>query len=85
MLKRIAEGKELRPIDNYYLEKAKEEEDVKNKIDFNDFVKQRITANNIRKELKKGTIDEGFNIHGDGNITGGGGEGFGGYANVRGI
>ena len=70
--KRIAEGKELRPIDNYYLEKAKEEEDVKNKIDFNDFVKQRITANNIRNRIQNDpTYNENFNIHNDAgdNIT----------------
>ena len=73
---------DLTDFDKYYQEKEKEEEDVKNQIDFNNFVRQRITANNIRKGIKKGTIDEGFNIHGDGNITGGGGEGFGGYANV---
>jgi hypothetical protein len=39
--KRIAEGKELRPIDNYYLEKAKEQEDVEKQIEFNNFIRQR--------------------------------------------
>ena len=84
---------DLTDFDRYYQEKEKERKDkedeedviggdIKDQIDFNNFVRQRITANNIRKGIKKGTIDEGFNIHGDGNITGGGGEGFGGYANV---
>ena len=54
-----------RPIDNYYLEKEKEQTDVKNQIDFNNFVRQRTAANNIREGIKKGTIDEGFNIHTD--------------------
>ena len=62
---RIAAGKGLRDIDNYYLEKQKEEDDIKGQIDFNNFVKQRMTANNIRKQIKEGTIDEGFNIHTD--------------------
>jgi len=70
---RIAAGKELRDIDNYYLEKQKEEDDIKGQIDFNNFVKQRMTANNIRKQIKEGTIDEGFNIHTDPPGGGGGG------------
>ena len=75
---RIAAGKELRDIDNYYLEKQKEEDDIKGQIDFNNFVKQRMTANNIRKQIKEGTIDEGFNIHTD-PPSGGGGGGDGTY------
>jgi len=71
---RIAAGKELRDIDNYYLEKQKEEDDIKGQIDFNNFVKQRMTADNIRKQIKKGTINETFNIHTD--PPGGGGKGY---------
>jgi len=64
---RLKDNKELRPIDQYYLEKQKEEDDVKNQIDFNDFVRQRITANNIRDRIKNDpTYNENFNIHNDG-------------------
>tara|TARA_R110002124_G_scaffold94840_2_gene239001 strand:+ start:726 stop:1718 length:993 start_codon:yes stop_codon:yes gene_type:complete len=85
---RLKDNKELRPIDQYYLEKQKEEDDVKNQIDFNNFVRQRITANNIRNRIKNDpTYDENFNIHGGNNKVdtgdGDGGGGFGGYANVQ--
>jgi hypothetical protein len=77
--KRLAEGKELRPIDNYYLQKQKEEDDVKNQIDFNNFIRQRTAANNIRKGIEAGTINPNFNIHTDPVKTtppsGGGGDG----------
>ena len=65
---RIAEGKELRDIDKYYLEKEKEKEDVNKQVDFNNFVRQRGIANKIREGIKKGTIDEGFNIHNNAGI-----------------
>ena len=55
-----------RPIDQYYLEKEDEFNTAKNQIDFNNFINQRITANNIRKGIKAGTINPTFNIHGDG-------------------
>ena len=58
-------GKELLDIHSYYLEKEKEGEDVKNQIDFNNFVRQRSIANKIREGIKKGTINEKFNIHND--------------------
>ena len=83
---RLKDNKELRPIDQYYLEKQKEEEDVKNQINFNNFLRQRTTANNIRNRIKNDpTYDENFNIHGGNNKvdTGDGGGGFGGYANVQ--
>jgi hypothetical protein len=72
-------GKELLDIHSYYLEKEKEEKDVKGQIDFNDFARQRGIANKIRAGIKKGTINEGFNIHTDppGTPPGGGGGGGG--------
>ena len=70
-------GKELLDIHSYYLEKEKEEKDVKGQIDFNDFARQRGIANKIRAGIKKGTIDEGFNINTDPPGGGGGGGGDG--------
>jgi hypothetical protein len=68
--KRLAEGKTLRPIDNYYLQKQKEEEDVKNQINLNNEFRQMITANNIRNRIKNDpTYNEKFNIHTDGGNT----------------
>ena len=72
---KIAAGKELTDIDNYYLEKEKEKEDITNQINFNNFVKQRMTANKIRAGIKKGIIDPGFNIHTDPPGGDGGGSG----------
>ena len=64
--KRLADGKALRPIDNYYLQKQKEEEDVKNQIDFNNFIRQRTAANKIREAEKLGIKlgPDGTSIHG---------------------
>ena len=74
---------DLTDFDRYYQEKQKEEDDIKGQIDFNNFVRQRDLANKIRAGIKKGIIDPGFNIHTDPpSPPGGGGEGFGGYANV---
>lgn len=68
--KRLADGKALRPIDNYYLQKQKEEEDVKNQINLNNEFRQMITANNIRNRIKNDpTYNEKFNIHTDGGNT----------------
>ena len=55
----------VRPIDAYYLEKEKEFEDTKKKVEFNDFVRQRNIANKIREGIKNKTIDPEFNIHTD--------------------
>jgi len=71
-----------RPIDNYYLQKEKEQDDIKNQIDFNNFIRQRTTANNIRNRIKNDpTYNEKFNIHIDqpsgGNGGGGAPPGFG--------
>ena len=65
---------DLTDFDRYYQEKEKEEEDVKNQIDFNNFVRQRDLANKIREQIKNKTIDVGFNIHTD-PPGGGGGDG----------
>jgi len=56
---------DLTDFDRYYQEKEKEEEDVKNQIDFNNFARQRGLANKIREQIKNETIDPGFNIHTD--------------------
>jgi hypothetical protein len=82
---RISQGKDLRPIDKYYLEKEKEFKTIQNQIDFNNFVRQRMTANKIREAEKKGIKlgPTGIDVHG-GITTGGDGDGgFGGYANVQ--
>jgi len=61
---------DLTEFDKYYLQKQKEEDDIKNQIDFNNFINQRITANNIRDRIKNDpTYDEKFNIHTDGGNT----------------
>jgi len=57
---------DLTDFDKYYMEKEDEFNTVKNQIDFNNFINQRITANNIRKGIKAGTINPNFNIHSDG-------------------
>ncbi len=64
--KRLADGKALRPIDNYYLQKQKEEDDVKKQIDFNNFMRQRTAANKIREAEKLGIklAPDGTQIHG---------------------
>jgi hypothetical protein len=53
-------------FDNYYLEKQKEEEDIKNQIDFNNFIRQRTAANKIREAEKLGIklTPDGTDIHG---------------------
>ena len=56
---------DLTDFDRYYQEKEKEEEDIKDQIDFNNFAKQRGLANKIREQIKNKTIDVGFNIHND--------------------
>ena len=54
----------VRPIDAYYLEKEKEFEDTKKKVEFNDFVRQRTLANKIRGQIKAGTaINPGAALH----------------------
>ena len=61
---------DLTDFDKYYLQKQEEEDDIKNQIDFNNFINQRITANNIRDRIKNDpTYDEKFNIHTDGGNT----------------
>ncbi len=77
---RLKDNKELRPIDQYYLEKQKEEDDVKNQIDFNNFIRQRTAANKIREAEKLGIklAPDGTQIHGT-PPSGGGGGGDGTY------
>jgi len=61
---------DLTDFDKYYLQKQEEEDDIKNQIDFNNFINQRITANNIRNRIKNDpTYNEKFNIHTDGGNT----------------
>ena len=89
---RIADGKDLRDIDNYYLEKEKELDDIEEQIEFNNFINQRIAANNIRDRMKNDpTYNENFNIHNDAgdnintdqNQTGGDGfTGSGDFSNI---
>ena len=57
-----------RKIDQYYLEKEKEQEDVQKQIEFNDFIRQRHSANQLRKTgiLEKKTQDPSYNVHGGG-------------------
>jgi hypothetical protein len=72
--KRIAEGKDLRDIDQYYLEKEKEQDEINKQIEFNDWMNQRVTANKIRAAQKAG-VDlgpTGIDVHGglgDGGTT----------------
>ncbi len=74
---RISQGKDLRPIDKYYLEKEKEFKTVQNQIDFNNFIRQRMTANKIREAEKKGIKlgPTGVDIHGSPTPPDGGGAG----------
>ena len=68
---RISEGKDLRDIDSYYLEKEKEQDEINKQVDFNDWMNQRITANKIRDLQAKG-IDlypDGKDIHGGDDTT----------------
>jgi len=63
----------VRPIDAYYLEKEKEEEDVKNQTNFNDFLNNKKQAVIARRNIKTGTaIDPGAALHselGSGRVT----------------
>jgi len=61
---------QVRPIDAYYLEKEKEQEDTKKQVDFNNFLNQRITANKLRAQQAKG-IDTSYkpDIHPGGDNT----------------
>ena len=68
---RIEAGKDLRDIDKYYLEKEKEQDEIDNQVTFNDWMNQRVTANNLRDQQKAG-IDlypSGTDIHGGDDIT----------------
>ena len=57
---------DLTNFDKYYQEKQKEFEDTEDKIDFNNFVRQRSLANKIRDRIKNDpTYNEKFNIHND--------------------
>ena len=70
--KRIADGKDLRDIDSYYLEKEKELDETEKQVEFNNFLDQRIAANKFR-DLQAQGIDlypDGKDIHGgDDTIT----------------
>ena len=62
---------DLTDFDKYYMEKEKEQEDINKQIDFNNFVKQRITANKLREQEELG-IDlypDGGEIHGGDDTT----------------
>jgi len=61
----------VRPIDAYYLEKEKEQEDIDKQIEFNNFMNQRVTANKLRELEAKGfkNYPSGGDIHGDGDTT----------------
>ena len=62
----LAKPKDKRTdFDNYFIQKEEEQEDIEDQINFNNFVRQRGLANKIRTGIKKGTINEGFNIHTD--------------------
>jgi len=57
---------DLTDFDKYYLEKQKEEDDIKNQIDFNNFLRQRTAANKIREAEQLGIklAPDGTSIHG---------------------
>ena len=58
--------KKIRDIDQYYLDKEEEQNTLTNQMKFNDFIRQRHSANKIREQQKLG-IDlypSGKDIHG---------------------
>ena len=71
--KRLAEGKELRDIDKYYLEKEKEKTMIDDQMQFNDFVNNKKRAVIARRNIKAGTAtDPGAALHselGSGRVT----------------
>ena len=62
---RAKNPEDLTNFNKYYLEKDKEQDDIDKQIDFNNWMNQRITANNLRKQQELG-IETSYkpDIHG---------------------
>ena len=63
---RLAEGKELRDIDQYYLDKEEEQNTLINQMKINDRKRLRYSADKIRASQAKDIDVFNYNIHGDG-------------------